>query len=287
MKEFISRQRRQTVLVFMGLAIIIAGCGGVGTGGTGGFTASISGKVADGYLVNATVFMDKNGNYQWDTGEPLATTDANGGYKLDVTSADIGNYPIVALAIKGVTIDKDTNQAVPNSYLLSMPKESVTGTAVNNFISPLSSQLREIMETGKYSNILQAKEALRTQMGLPAGTDVTADYIDPVTSNTALHAAAQNMATLMGNQMDQVFGTGGSVSTVDVNRYRGMMGTIFTNMPSIMGSGAQAGMTGLNSMISTTLPNVPRMTIGYPFQNMSSAFRGMIGGINTQMGWMR
>jgi len=283
MKVRVLCRRWWTLLAFLALAALIAGCGGVGTGGTGGFTASISGKVADGYLVNATVFLDKNGNYQWDAGEPLTTTDINGGYKLDVDPADVGNYPIVAMAIKGVTIDKDTNQTVANSYLLSMPKESVSGTAGNNFISPLTSQLRELMETGKYSTMQQATDDLRANMGLPIGTDITADYI--AANNTDMHAVAQNMATLMGNQMDQVFGTSGSTITVDVNRYRGMMGTIFSNMPSIMGSNVQTGMFNINNTMSTVLPNVPQTRMGQPYQNMSSAFRGMLGGMNTRTNW--
>ncbi|HBG06957.1 MAG TPA: hypothetical protein DDY22_15735 [Geobacter sp.] len=32
--------------------------------------------------------------------EASATTDANGAYTLDVDPADVGNYPIVAMAVK-------------------------------------------------------------------------------------------------------------------------------------------------------------------------------------------
>ena len=101
---------RKLILVVGLLAIgIIAGCGNSGTNTP---ITSISGKVADGYLVGATVFLDKNSNYQLDSGEPSATTDLNGGYTLMVDPADVGKYPIVAIAIKGVTVDKDTGTAV-------------------------------------------------------------------------------------------------------------------------------------------------------------------------------
>src|SRR5450631_4483185 len=103
------------------IAGMIAGCGGgSGTTPVAG-TTSVSGKVADGYLAGATVFMDKNGNYQLDAGEPLTVTDANGNYTLTVDPADVGKYPIVAMAIKGQTMDKDTGMAVTSSYVLSMP----------------------------------------------------------------------------------------------------------------------------------------------------------------------
>ncbi|MEI6704416.1 MAG: hypothetical protein WCL71_12930, partial [Deltaproteobacteria bacterium] len=202
-------------------------------------------------------------------------TDTNGAYKLDITLADLGRYPIVALAIKGVTVDKDTNQTVANSYLLSMPKDSVSDTASNNFISPVTSQLREIMETGKYATIQDAADALRGKMGLPAGTDMMADYI--AVNNIPMHTAAQNMATLMGNQMGQVLGMSGATITVDVNRYRSMMGTIYNSMSSIMGTSSQAGMSNLNNIMTTMLSNMPVTAVGQPYRNMSTAFRGMMG----------
>ncbi|MBW4054671.1 MAG: hypothetical protein HIU83_04600 [Proteobacteria bacterium] len=244
-------------------AAIITGCGsgggfdstaGVGTGGTGTLAKTVSGTVADGYLVNATVFLDRNGNYQLDAGEPSTTTDLNGTYKLNVDPADIGKHPIVALIIKDVTIDKDTNQKVLNSYVLSMPKENVSGSVSDNFISPISSQLRELMETGRYTTVLQAADALRTQMGLPAGTDITANYI--VSNHTVMHYDAQNMATLMGNQMGHVMGMDGSSIIVDVNLYRTMMGTIYTNMSTVCAPDNHTEMTDLSDTMTTTLSHM-------------------------------
>ncbi|HEX9079093.1 MAG TPA: hypothetical protein VF795_05860 [Desulfuromonadaceae bacterium] len=254
-------------LVFTAL-LALAGCGGVGTGGTGSFTA-LSGYAADGYLVKATVFMDKNGNYQLDPGEPSATTDANGAYTLNVDPADVGRYPIVVLATKGVTIDRDTGTAVTSSYLFSMPAAAVSGTPGSNFVSPMSSMVRELMETGKYATMQQAMDAMNAQMGLAAGTNIMVDYL--ATSNTALHTAAQNMATLMASQMTQIFSADG---TVDVNRYRAMMGTIFTDMPSMMGSTSQGTMASLIGTMTTTVSGIPSTSTGQPFKNMSAAFRG-------------
>jgi hypothetical protein len=265
-----------SVVVFATLIAITAGCGttgdsstiaGVGTGGTG----TVSGKVADGYLVNATVFLDKNGNYQLDAGEPSTTTDANGDYKLNVDPADVGKYPIVAHVIKGVSIDKDTNLAVANSYVLSMPKDNVSGAGSNNFISPITSLVREMMETGKYASLQQAMDALSAKMGLPPGTNMTVDYI--AANNTTMHTAAQNMATLMGNQMGQVLGTNGSTITVDVNRYRSMMGIIFTNMSVVMSANTQTEMSNLSNSMSSMLSGIPSMVPRQPYQNMSSAYR--------------
>ncbi len=271
----ITMKKQMLAVLTIVSAGFIAGCGG---GGTTTPAASVAGKVADGYLVGATVFMDKNGNYQVDQGEPSATTDQNGAYTMTVDAADVGKYPIVAIATKGMTIDKDTGLAVSNSYVLSMPATAVSGTvSSSNFISPMSSQLREMMETGKYATMQEAMSDLRTKLGMPAGTDIMADYM--ASNNTAMHAAAQNMASLMGSQMSQVLGTSGTGTTVDVNRYRGMMGTIFSNISSITGPNAQSAMSSLMSSMTTNLTNI---TVGQPFLNMSTAFQGgMMGGTNT------
>ncbi len=243
---------------------IIAACGSSNSP-----TSSLSGKVADGYLVGATVFLDMNGNYQLDPGEPFATTDQNGGYSLMVARTDVGKYPIVALATKGETIDLDTGTAVQSSYVLSMPAFATSGMVNSNFISPMSSQLRELMETGTYDSMQQAMSELRVKLGMPVGTDLMADYM--AANNTAMHTAARNMASLMGSQMSQVLGTTGPKTTVDVNRYRGMMGAIFSDISSVKGPNAQPGMS---SLMNTMMTNLPGIAPDRPFRNMSAAFRG-------------
>jgi hypothetical protein len=251
---------------------LIAGCGGGGGTTPVAGTSLVSGKVADGYLVGATVFLDKNGNYQLDAGEPSTTTDLNGNYTLTVDPADVGKYPIVALATKGQTIDKDTGMAVTSSYVLSMPATAISGTVSSNFISPMTSELREMMETGKYATMQQAMTDLAAKLKMPAGTNMLEDYM--LANNTAMHTAAQNMASLMGSQMAQMMGTSGTTTTVDVNRYRGMMGTIFSNMSSIKGSNSQTAMTTLMGTMTTALGNMPMTGAGQPYTNMSTAFRG-------------
>jgi len=164
--------RRLSILVLAGAALV-AGCGqdmgngtaGVGTGGTGGGTGitlyllaagardvnpvgvNITGHVladtaADGYLVNATVFLDRNSNYQLDTGEPSTTTDTAGAYRLALDPADVGAYPLVALAVKGQTIDQNTGQPVGSSYVLSLSKENVSGRG-GNFIRSIPEAFAE------------------------------------------------------------------------------------------------------------------------------------------------
>ncbi|TSK07920.1 MAG: hypothetical protein FPO08_01000 [Geobacter sp.] len=261
---------------FIGVAAVVAagmlaGCGGGGSSTTD--TAKVTGKVADGYLQYATVFMDKNGNYILDAGEPSAQTDENGAYTLTVDPADVGKYPIVAMAVQGVTIDKDTGSTVTKSYLMSMPKESVSGTVSSNFISPLTTQVREMLETGNYT-MDQAMTQLRDRLHLDSGYSVMGDYI--AGQNQTMHSTAQNMATIMGGQMDQVFTTSGMTTTVNVNRYRGMMGAMFSNMSSVRAANTNTDMTQLMNQMTSTLDTI---SIAQPFHNMSSYYRqGMMSG---------
>lgn len=263
---------------------VVAGCGGSGTNSMmspqGGSTSSISGKVADGYLVGATVFLDKNGNYQMDSGEPSATTDQNGAYILNVNPADIGKYPIVAIATKGVTVDKDTGTTVQNSYVLSMPATAVTGIVNSNFISPMSTLIREKMATNPSITMADAKTQLRNQMNLPDGIDMMADYVAGSQTGTStaqyqtMHTAAQQMVGVMGSQMVQVM-TGNNLI---VGRYRSMMGTINSNMSAIA-SNVMNGQ-GMYSTFMTTMMNqmqtqLGTMPVSSGFINYSGMFRNM------------
>ena len=45
---------------------------------------TITGKVIDGYIKNALVFQDINGNGRQDLNKPSTTTDSNGNYTLDI-----------------------------------------------------------------------------------------------------------------------------------------------------------------------------------------------------------
>ncbi|WP_224982292.1 hypothetical protein [Geomonas agri] len=254
------------VAAVVGLGLL-AGCGG---GGSSSTSATVAGKVADGYLEKATVFLDKNNNYRLDAGEPNTQSDANGAYTLTVDPADVGKYPIVALAVKDVTIDHDTGLAVAHSYLMSLPKDSVSGTVSSNFISPITTQVREMMETGNYT-MTQAMDQLRLKLHLAQDADMMGDYM--AGQNTALHQTAQNMATLMGGQMGLVYQPG-SDTVVDVNRYRGMMGAMFSNMSSVRAANTDAQMTQLMNQMSSDLNTI---MIGQPFHNMSSYFGGMMG----------
>lgn len=252
------------------MAVIIAGCGG----GNSTSVTTINGKVADGYLVGAEVFLDKNGNYQWDGDEPKTITDANGAYKMTVAANEAARYPVVSRAIAGTTIDKDTNTAVANSYVMSAPAGS-TG-----FISPMTTLLKEKLAANPSMTLTDAMTQLSNQMNLPVGIDVMADYVAGSLSgmNAAqyqtMHTIAQQMVGLMAGQSAQVM-TGNSLN---IDRYRGMMATLNTNMSGIaanVANGLTIDSTFMTTMMTTMQAQLGAISTTSGFMNYSAMFRNM------------
>lgn len=255
---------------------IISGCGGSGSTAQ---TTPVSGAVADGYLQNALVFIDRNGNYQLDAGEPHTTTDQNGSYTLNVAPGDIGNYPIVAVAIKDQTIDMDTGLPVQNSYVLCIPGAGVSGS-VGNFISPMSTLLREKLEANPGMTLTAAMTQLRNQLNMPAEVNMLGDYMAGANAGQyqaqyqAMHQVAQQMAGLMGDQASLVM-NGNNANMV---RFRAMMGQINQNLPQIVDNVTQGqGMTStfMNTLRTQMRTMLAAMSVTAGFSNYSALFRNM------------
>ncbi|RCU49422.1 hypothetical protein DU002_10870 [Corallincola holothuriorum] len=73
---------------------------------------TLAGKVIDGYVSGAVVFLDRNLNGQLDEGEPRAVTDNTGSYSLVLTSDDVmlaTQVPLRALLGDGA-VDVDTGE---------------------------------------------------------------------------------------------------------------------------------------------------------------------------------
>lgn len=245
------------------LVVLLAACGGGGSTSTTASTASVSGSVADGYLVNATVFLDKNLNYQLDAGEPSATTDANGAFTLTVDPNDVGKYPIVALAIQGVTVDKDTpNTPVTASYLLCIPAAlvvsdagTVSGTVDTNFVSPLSTlvheRVLELMAANTNMTQQQAMEQARDEIRASLGMDPLGNYLQGTNTNAQLHTMAQEMVALMMEQRAQIMNADGT--NVNQAQYRTMLRTMNMQAAGLMQNASEAA--GLQSAFMTTMRN--------------------------------
>jgi hypothetical protein len=266
---------RFTATMLLG-AGMLAGCSGSGSNQQSSATTTIAGKVADGYLVNATVFLDKNANYQLDSGEPNTTTGSTGSFTLTIDPADAGKYPIVALAIKDQTTDLDNPTVkLGNTYVLSMHaltvtpsiSGSVTGT-VSNFISPISTMIRETMVANPSMTLTEASVQVRNQLDLSAEVKIHGDYIFGSYSGAhksdcqKMHQAARRMASLMGEQDGLVM----NGKALMIGRYRQMIGQIGDNIPQIVDG---YDLADIRERLRTTMESMPTTA---PFRNISSLF---------------
>lgn len=245
---------------------IIAACGGGGSSSSD--TATVSGTVADGYLRNAEVFLDMDGDYQWDEGEPKTMSGERGRYSLQVSSGDAGQYPVVCRVIANQTVDEDTG-TVTGTYVMSAP------AGVTAFISPMSTLLREKLEADPAMTMEQAMTQLRNQLNLAAGPNMLANYIAGTdAAYGTMHDVAQQMATLMAQQSSLVMN--GTTGAVYRERYRAMMGQINLEMPYITDNVVSAPTDVVRPM--DTIRQEMMTYLGSPtgtFTNYSAMFRNM------------
>ncbi len=181
-----------------GLAVAgAAGGGGGGGGGSDGGSGSTApletGTAIDGYLVNATVFQDVNGNGIFDSGEPNTTTDAQGNYAIAIDPSN----PTAKLVSIGGT-DSSTGQPFTGT---------LTAPAGSTVISPLTTLVQSLVEANADSetplSVADANEQLAAALGLDSGTNLL--ELDPVEaienatdpSDAAAFAAAAQVAAVI------------------------------------------------------------------------------------------
>ena len=129
-----------------------------------GAAITITGKVIDGYLIDALVCVDANENDRCDSTDPSSTTDSKGGYSISVpkTIKD-KQYNLLAFAIANKTTDSDwPNQPIEKGYSLSAPWDS-------NTITPFTTMVVGVMKDGSFSKAL-AEERVKEHLKI--------DFID-------------------------------------------------------------------------------------------------------------
>lgn len=185
------------------LASLFACGGGGGGGSTAVSGAALSGKVIDGPIAGATVCLDVNSNNACDTGEPTATTDATGNYKLPEYAGALDGLHILAIVPVGA-IDLDTNTAVTTGYVLMAPASNPSA------VTPLTTLVSTQMLANPSLSALQAEEATLVSNNLakliPSTSakkildrDVTDDADVRKVAQTVVGAIAQTASSLVGN----------------------------------------------------------------------------------------
>lgn len=162
--------KHKNSMIALSATLLVASCGGGGSsdsasapvspaafGGNGTTTTSTtSGKVVDGYIVNAEVFCDTNNNGVRDTGEQTVLTDTQGSFTFTTACSS-------TIVASGGT---DTATGLPLRSILKAPAGSTVVTAGTSLLA----------------NTSLARDRLVAALGLPAGTNITG--LDPAAIGT-------------------------------------------------------------------------------------------------------
>jgi len=154
---------------------------------------TVSGKVADGYLDKAKVCLDKNENGKCDLDEPN-TLSVNGDYDLNITSTDVGKYPIL-VEVTTSTIDLDDGNLVTKPYTLTAPKDS-TG-----FISPITTLIKSQIDKNPALTTDEATSIVSKELNITSdNSKLLTDYVVNENSDTIskkLHEVGKIVAKLI------------------------------------------------------------------------------------------
>jgi uncharacterized repeat protein (TIGR04052 family) len=210
-RSTLSRQIDRASLLALGAvcASLLAACGGGSSGGAAP-TTSRAGLVADGYLAGAKVCLDRNSNLVCDPTEPSATTATGGAFTISgITQGEENAFPLV-VEVPATAVDAD-NPGVPvgRSFVLSAP------AGAGSFVSPLTSLVHREMLADPTKTATAAAADVKTETSLPAGVDLSLDYIARKAANAdydTTHKAAQVIANSLKANHDQIVG---EVETAD------------------------------------------------------------------------
>lgn len=196
----------------------LAACGGSGGSSSDGGNASttLTGKVIDGYISGATVFLDLNFNGKLDEGEPSAITGENGDFNLEVndTLSECSQYVPTVTHVPVGAIDSDhPDTPITEAYTMVSPPSFAMSTDEDLLnLTPLTSIVwdsveKELASTGTTlsCDTIVAQEHLRDdittrleqqEIRVAQRYNVTVDelYSDYVESgDTDLHQLAQDL----------------------------------------------------------------------------------------------
>ncbi|WP_456450434.1 hypothetical protein [Hydrogenimonas sp.] len=155
-------------------SLLFTGCGGGGGGNPETViqtqSTTVGGTVVDGYLKNAVVWLDLDGDEILDSGEPSDTTDEEGNYDLKITESVKAHpgFTSAKIVSKG-GVDVDTGELFVGKYLAPFTGETkVSVTALTTLVAKLAEK-----EGG---DVESAEEKVKKALGLPPEADL---YEDP------------------------------------------------------------------------------------------------------------
>lgn len=206
------------------ITVLLAGClGGTSSSSSSNSaaTTTLTGTVIDGYLQGAKVCLDINANGVCDSGEPTATTGANGSYSFSGVTTSAANAAILA-EVPATAVDADTSAAVGTAFTLTAP-------AGASAVTPLTSLVHDKMLAG--ATQASAVAAVQQALGIPAasGVSVLSDYValksgatDQTNGYFRAHEAAKTVVAVL-KQGKAALGASG-VAATDRETLRALLG---------------------------------------------------------------
>lgn len=178
----------------IGLSLLLIACGGGGGGGTPVVISSFSGVAIDGYLDNATAFLDLNDNGLLDSNEPSDKTDAQGQFTLLATDADFQNHRVVVLVTTD-SVDSVTDE-VDSAFKLMAPKGE------GGVVSPLTTLVAAHMANGLSRQ--EAVTKVQNDLGLDQ-FDVMQNFVgsDNKEAQKMAVALTEVLKTISSNSLSQ------------------------------------------------------------------------------------
>ncbi|OZG73284.1 hypothetical protein BTA51_12470 [Hahella sp. CCB-MM4] len=153
-------------------------------GSTGSSANDLSGRVIDGYLRYARVWLDVNENYQLDAGEPRVMSGEGG--KFTFTTEMMGGlgsprkYRIMAHILPGISVDEDymtgNNEApglVDDGYILAAPPGTTSVTPLTTLVVGQYDYLKRRDGTTTYG---KAHNTVRARLNYTS-LDLLQDYV--------------------------------------------------------------------------------------------------------------
>ncbi|MGF1771769.1 hypothetical protein L4C42_05575 [Vibrio wakamikoensis] len=147
-------------LVLCGLVSGLVGCGGGSDSGGnegGASVTNLSGKVIDGYVIGATVYLDVNFNNQLDNNEPRVVTQEQGDFNLEVPPVyrECSKYVPIVVDVPQGAIDTDfPDTPIEEAYTMVIAPKYAQSTDSDLYnLTPLTSVVWNEVEKELYENV--------------------------------------------------------------------------------------------------------------------------------------
>lgn len=238
------------------------------------------GRVIDGYLRNARVWLDLNENFQYDggpvtvtlesgiqvtlaSGEPTAMSGPGGQFRLDTSELirdpleapdlDPRDYPLVAVVIPGTTEEetRSGNVVLSQGYTLSAPP------GVDN-VTPLTS-LQHAASAGVFVFGSQGPGGLAALLG---NINLQGDYIRA--GDERAHAYARAIARFLGQQFpdDAAAGLGdGTRQVLDGSALKLLRLSLVQNAAEVIGAVDAAAAGGAYTNVAIEELDLPEVSL--------------------------